>query len=208
MMGFSNSIAFTTSEEDIYYSEFLIDINKICININPRNIAFLICENKVESVIGYAAFLKKGVVPLLISKSIDWELLLGLIKEYKPNYIWANKELVEKLNWQIIDHNRSFALALNLEQFSHQLHPDLALLLMTSGSTGSPTLVKLTMKNLESNANSICKSLEIDNSDKPITTLPMNYSYGLSIINSHLLQGATIILTDLSIISSDFWSIM
>jgi long-chain acyl-CoA synthetase len=204
---FSNSIAFTTSEEDISYSEFLIDINKICIKINTRNVAFVICENKVESVVGYAAFLKKGVVPLLISKSIDWELLLGLIDEYKPNYIWANKEIVEKLNWQIVDHNRSFALALNLEQISHQLHPELALLLMTSGSTGSPTLVKLTMNNLKSNANSICNSLRIDNTDKPITTLPMNYSYGLSIINSHLLQGATVILTDSSIISPDFWQL-
>ncbi|MFP3393985.1 AMP-binding protein, partial [Brevibacillus sp. SIMBA_076] len=74
----------------------------------------------------------------------------------------------------------------------------------TSGSTGSPKFVRLTYNNLSANATSIIDYLDIDHTDKPITTLPMNYSYGLSIINSHLLKGATIILTDRSIVQKEF----
>jgi acyl-coenzyme A synthetase/AMP-(fatty) acid ligase len=79
---------------------------------------------------------------------------------------------------------------------------------MTSGSTGSPILVRLSYENLNQNAISISQSLSITRDDTPITTLPMNYTYGLSIINSHLLNGCEIILTELSIISKEFWDII
>ena len=85
-------------------------------------------------------------------------------------------------------------------------HPDVALLLTTSGSTGSPKLVKLTAKNLLSNAESIAEYLQINEKERPITSLPMYYSYGLSVINSHLLKGATLLLTDRAVIQKEFWS--
>ena len=43
--------------------------------------------------------------------------------------------------------------------------------------------------------------------DRPITTMPFSYSYGLSIINSHLLKGASIILTDATLMDRRFWEI-
>ncbi|NQU86495.1 MAG: AMP-binding protein, partial [Mariniphaga sp.] len=85
------------------------------------------------------------------------------------------------------------------------LHNELALLLTTSGSTGSPKLVKLSYKNILSNAKSISEYLQIDKSERPITALPMHYSFGLSILNSHLINGATILLTDKSLIEKEFW---
>lgn len=87
-------------------------------------------------------------------------------------------------------------------------HPDLAVCLTTSGSTGSPKLVRLTRKNLQSNAESIAQYLNIDEHEKVITMLPMHYSYGLSIINSHLLRGATILLTNKTYAQRDFWSFL
>lgn len=85
-------------------------------------------------------------------------------------------------------------------------HPDIALLLTTSGSTGSPKLVKLTCKNLLSNAESIAEYLHITADERPITSLPMYYSYGLSVINSHLIKGATLLLTDKAVIQKEFWN--
>ena len=89
-----------------------------------------------------------------------------------------------------------------------QCHPDLALCLTTSGSTGSPKLVRLTRENLLSNAKSIAAYLHIDENEHPITMLPMYYSYGLSIINSHLLCGATILLTDKTYAQREFWNFL
>ena len=87
-------------------------------------------------------------------------------------------------------------------------HPDLAVCLTTSGSTGSPKLVRLTLRNIIVNAESIAEYLRIDANERPITMLPMYYSYGLSIINSHLLKGATILLTDKSYAQREFWNFL
>ena len=89
-----------------------------------------------------------------------------------------------------------------------QLHDELALLLTTSGSTGSPKLVRLSYDNVKSNAVSIIEYLEIDETERPITSLPMNYSFGLSIINSHLLSGATLLLTSSSLMEKEFWALL
>lgn len=89
----------------------------------------------------------------------------------------------------------------------HPLHPDLALLLSTSGSTGSPKLVRLSKANLLANAQSIAEYLDIRDTDCAATTLPMSYCYGLSVIHSHLLRGAALILTDLSVIDEEFWTL-
>jgi len=92
--------------------------------------------------------------------------------------------------------------------FDHNLLPDLAVLLTTSGSTGSPKLVRQSYKNIVSNANSIADYLEIKEDDRAITTLPMYYTFGLSIIQSHLLKGACIIVTELTFMDKKFWNLL
>ena len=90
---------------------------------------------------------------------------------------------------------------------AHRLHPDLALLLSTSGSTGSPKLVRLSRCNLVANATAIADYLDIRQTDRAATTLPMSYCYGLSVIHSHLLRGAGLILTDRSVVDDEFWTL-
>jgi acyl-CoA synthetase (AMP-forming)/AMP-acid ligase II len=90
---------------------------------------------------------------------------------------------------------------------AHRLHPDLALLLSTSGSTGSPKLVRLSRCNLAANAKAIAEYLDIRQTDRAATTLPMSYCYGLSVIHTHLLRGAGLILTDRSVVDDEFWTL-
>lgn len=89
----------------------------------------------------------------------------------------------------------------------HRLNEDLALLLSTSGSTGSPKLVRLSHANLAANAASIAEYLDIRETDRAATTLPMSYCYGLSVVHSHLLRGAGLILTDRSVVDAEFWTL-
>jgi acyl-CoA synthetase (AMP-forming)/AMP-acid ligase II len=88
------------------------------------------------------------------------------------------------------------------------LHPDVSVLLPTSGSTGSAKLVRLSRANLESNALAIAEYLEIAEDERAITSLPPHYSYGLSVINSHLAVGASLVLTDLSVTNPEFWNLV
>ena len=84
-------------------------------------------------------------------------------------------------------------------------HPDLCLLLSTSGTTGSPKLVRLSRRNIESNAQAICEYLELGPDERAITALPFHYSFGMSIVNSHLAAGATLLLTAASVTRDAFW---
>lgn len=87
------------------------------------------------------------------------------------------------------------------------LHPDLRLLLSTSGSTGSPKLVRLSQSNLETNAGAIASYLGLTADDRAITTLPLDYCYGLSVLHSHLAVGASVVLTDLSVAEPTLWDL-
>ncbi len=90
----------------------------------------------------------------------------------------------------------------------HEMHPDLAILLTTSGSTGSPRLVRLSHDNVTSNAGAIAAYLDLGPSDRGVLNLPLHYCYGLSVLNSHLSVGAGVVVTDRSVVDECFWDLM
>jgi acyl-coenzyme A synthetase/AMP-(fatty) acid ligase len=92
-----------------------------------------------------------------------------------------------------------------LSSQSGELHPELAVMLSTSGSSGSPKLVRLSYRNLQANAEAIAEYLSIGPEDRSIAHLPLHYSYGLSILNSHLLVGASCVLYQGSVMERPFW---
>jgi acyl-CoA synthetase (AMP-forming)/AMP-acid ligase II len=83
-----------------------------------------------------------------------------------------------------------------------------ALLLTTSGSTGSPQTVRLSRDNLSSNARAIGAALGITEADRGITALPLHYCYGLSVLNSHLAAGGSVVLCGESPVSARLWHLM
>jgi acyl-CoA synthetase (AMP-forming)/AMP-acid ligase II len=91
---------------------------------------------------------------------------------------------------------------------SGDLHPDLAVLMSTSGSTGAAKAVRLSLDNVESNAIAIAEALALSADDVAITSLPLHYCYGLSIVTSHLAAGAAIVVTDTSVVDSCFWELV
>lgn len=91
------------------------------------------------------------------------------------------------------------------EEPAHDLHPDLALLLSTSGSTGSAKLVRLSHANLVANTAQIRAALDIRPDDCAALTLPLSYTYGLSVLQTHLAAGASVLLPDHSVVDDGFW---
>ncbi|WP_226671319.1 AMP-binding protein [Metabacillus litoralis] len=190
------------------YSEMVEIADAICGEVGERTLIFCLCSNNKESLFGYVGFIRGGVVPVLLDAAMHFDRLSRLINLYKPTYIWASSENQDLS--KIMDRAFVFGdytLFRCPSFYKHDLHKHLALLLTTSGSTGSPKFVRLSYENIFTNAESIAKYLDINSEDKPITTLPINYSYGLSIINSHLICGATIIVTDESIMKKEFWDL-
>lgn len=170
-----------------------------------RCLAFCLCQNTVGSLMGYVAFLNSRIVPLLLDENLDRELLRSLIDNYRPDYLWLPANSAREFAYQKIYEAMGYALVKTPFSKAYALHPDLALLLTTSGSTGSPKLVRQSYANIRANTESIIEYLELDKTERPVTTLPMAYTYGLSIISTHLYIGASIVLTRKPLMNREFW---
>ena len=178
-------------------------------SIGKRCLVFSFCENSIGSVVGYTAFVNNAIVPVLLNSHMDRELLGELITKYKPLYLWTPVSGESDFKqYKVTKTLEMYGYALLKTSFGveYPLHEDLCLLLTTSGSTGSPKFVRQSYTNVLANARSIVEYLQLDETERPITTLPMNYTYGLSIINSHLLVGATLLLTDKGLMQKEFWN--
>lgn len=199
----------TESSGNISYSELLGNADALRESFKGRSLVFSLSDNCVESVVGYIGFLRARVVPYLINSNISIELFDNLLQTYKPEYIWLHRGKAATLDGctEVYSY-RNYVLLKTSFVVDYELHDDLALLLTTSGITGSPKLVRLSYKNITANACSIAQYLGISETDRPITTLPMNYSYGLSIINSHLLKGCATIQTNKTLIDKAFWELL
>ncbi|MGA8986912.1 AMP-binding protein [Aeromicrobium sp.] len=148
-------------------------------------------SNSVEAVIAYLAAMAHGHAVALVPGDSP-AALAGIVDAYDPDVVWdpLTEGFVERRSGS-----------------RHDLHPELALLMSTSGSTGSPKLVRLSQDSVVCNALSIADYLHIDDDHRAITTLPMYYSYGLSVVNSHLLSGGGLVMTDWSVVDSCLWDL-
>lgn len=174
--------------------------------IPKRCLIFILTENKIESLLCYLACITNRVVPLMQDSSVGFIEFTKIYKKYQPKFIWLpEKKLPENINGKIIFKYKSYILIKTSDTIDYQINEDLALLLGTSGSTGSPKFVRLSYLNIYSNALSISKYLSLSKSSRPITTLPMSYSFGISIINSHFLVGAKMLFTDKTLFDKKYW---
>lgn len=193
----------------ITYGQLARLANTIRLAAPHRRLVLCLCSNTLGSLAGYAAFVDNRVVPVMVSASLDLAMIRRLVELYRPALVWTPQAFVPPLGDLVTGapllETHRYAL-LKTAHEPVQLHDDLALLLSTSGSTGSPHFVRQSYANLAANAASIVDYLGITADERPITTLPMEYSYGLSIINSHLVAGATVLVTTRTLVEKDFWS--
>ena len=190
------------------YSELCSASDSLARLISTRTLTFILCTNTIASVVGYVGFLRNDIVPVLVDSELDPELLKKLISTYEPAYIWSPETRLHDISGTIVHSYGGYSLIRTAYPVEVSLHADLGLLLTTSGSTGSPKLVRQSYQNIKANTKSIIEYLGITSCDRPITTLPMSYTYGLSIINSHLAAGATILMTEHTLMQKEFWSFL
>ncbi len=170
---------------------------------DAKRLVFLFCRNDEPTVVAYLAAVEAGHAVALLDGSLRCELTASLLERYRPELVLGLPEPLAGYQCEPLP------LGTLLQRRPHIAdsppHEQLALLLSTSGSTGSPKLVRLTRQAVQHNAAAILKALEITDQERPITTLPLHYSFGLSVLNSHLLAGAEIVLTGDSIVTEGFW---
>ncbi|MBO4637528.1 MAG: AMP-binding protein [Clostridiales bacterium] len=191
----------------ISYGELEISASALAKAVGKRCLVFALTRNEIGSVIGYASFVNNGIAAVMLSSHLEEGLLQELISTYKPDFLWVPDDMTGRFEDSSERHSAyNYKLLKTPYNDCYPLYDELALLISTSGSTGSPKFVRQSYTNLISNTVSIAEYLKLDDKQRAITTLPMNYVYGLSVINSHFLVGATMLLTDKGIMQKEFWN--
>ena len=187
------------------YAE-LADIVKTTAKLaNPRSVIFILCKNTVGCLVGYLASVEGDSVPLMLSSKTDKDLLKSLLDEYLPSYLWVPSGMVSDFSYKVLYEQNGYSLLVTGNQ-CYPIHDDLQLLMTTSGSTGSPKLVRYKKGNLEANARNVAKAFGWTSGERPVCDLGMQYTMGLNVINTHLFVGATVLLTTYNLMSSEFWN--
>ncbi len=185
--------ALIVGDHQLSYAELDRLIDARCVDLgDTRRLVLIESENQLDPLVTYLAALRGRHVVMMVppGPTID-----DLVASYRPDTILRPSDE----GW-VLDHLR--------DEPAGGLHPDLALLLSTSGSTGVSKFVRLSRSNLESNAEAIADYLSIEPTDCALLPLPLHYCYGLSILHSHLLCGAAVVVTDRSVVDTCFWTLV
>ncbi len=159
---------------------------------DPKGLVFLYLENSIESVAALLGSIMADHAVVLLDPS------LPSASREQLNYLYQPE--------RIISSDNGYDMTVSLQPQNERIHPDLSILLSTSGSTGSPKFVRLTSNNVLANATAIAQSLQIGSKDVACAHLPLHYSFGLSVLTSHLVAGAAVRLTKSGFTDRSFWN--
>lgn len=181
--------------------------------LSEKTLVFLYpLSGAIDSIVLYLSCLELGYPVCLVEPRVAF--LPAIAKVYSPGLILLPKNVVDEVAalLPMYHEHRISGDYSALRSFDavtkEELHPQLRLLLLTSGSTGSPKFVRLQWANIASNSTAIGAYLGIKSGERCMQSLPMHYSYGLSLINSHLFAGATVVLTEHSFMRPEFWRVV
>lgn len=207
---FGDSPAVVFGDTALTYCELVNEADGWASNLKQGGLVFILPSNDLGSVIGYVGALRSRTVVALINPETNLASLEHLVSVYRPQYIWTKRHVDDAVpEFDIVHSKFDYQLySISRHAFLNPVPEQLALLLQTSGTTGSPKMVRLTCANIASNTNSIVQSLQMCGSDRAITTLPFHYSYGLSLINTHLVVGGSIVLSQQSLVNRLFWELI
>jgi long-chain acyl-CoA synthetase len=206
---FSNSGSKIITEDGntYFYSELVEICNKINSLIDASALVLCQVDNTLGGLLGYFSFAYGLHVPLILGTEVHESHLDEIIRKYQPEFSWIPDKVLKQryTDRPVIFSKYGYHLIKMRDDKYIPLFSELCLLASTSGSTGSPKFVRQSRNNIYSNTESIVKYLEIDHNDLAITSLPITYTYGMSIVNCQIFSGGDILLTNKSIVQKEFW---
>jgi long-chain acyl-CoA synthetase len=203
---FSDSVLFIEDDGDriVNYGNIL-EISERWYSYTRNKVILCLIENNIDALTGYLSLLISDSVLIIMSADTKEEHITRIVNLYEPNYCFLSRTrmgCVNKINETAVIGKY---VLVELNTVKHNLNVQNRILLSTSGSTGSPKFVRISERNIYSNAKAISDYLGLTASEIPVTSLPPNYSYGLSVIHSHIINGCKIALTKRTFFDKSFW---
>ncbi len=194
------------TKEVLKFEDILFDTSPI--EENYRQLVFLYSKNEFRTIGMYFSLLKGNFTIALLNEGLSENLKIEIEEKYQPAIIIdENRTDIKFYSPNLVRSNfhRIQVFQLNNNEKNVLIHPNVKLLLSTSGTTGSPKFVKLSEENIYENAVSISNYLPIIDKDVTPLNLSIFYSYGLSVLHSNALKGGEIVCNTADVLSKGFW---
>ena len=188
------------------YSEIFAMADELYANTRPGVVAIL-CEKSLDTILAYVGALRNNLVPLMLDAGLKPKSFQRNLAAYNPDYIFSSRKSAGPDYTKVREVGKSTLFATKLAD-QNTTHPDLALLLPTSGSTGDPKCVRLSHNNLQSCTDSVCDYLGLKSEHRAVTLLPLHYSYGLSVLHNVMNSRASLVVTELSVLDRGLWELI
>lgn len=173
-----------------------------------KSLILLCAHNGAEFVLAYLSALQAGNAVMLVAPARNHGQVVALAETYAPETILSSVAMPPELLTRYQTDGELFGLprlSRTAEIVAPPPHPELALVLPTSGTSARPKMVRLSVTNIVANAHQIAQGLGLAPSSRAATSLPLSYVFGLSVLNSHLACGGSLVLTAGSIVEPEFW---
>ncbi len=206
LLKYKNNTALKNEMRVVSYLECYLFQKNILTYIEERSLVLVICTNSVCCVQGYISFINGHVVPIMLNENISYENVKEICEHYEPDYCFIPKE--KKIyfeTWNVCYEVDDYMLMKNDNKSLLSLNKELALLLSTSGSMGCSKMVRISYENINANIESICNYIQIISQDCEILNMPLSYCYALSVVNTYISRGASIVLTNHKVFAKEFW---
>ncbi|RSN49337.1 AMP-dependent acyl-CoA synthetase [Amycolatopsis sp. WAC 04197] len=202
LLGVGARLIDVTSGRTLEGEELDTEVTRVgaALSLLPPGALFARMSVDLSSVLNYLGAFEAGRAIALIDPALDADVLAGLIERFRPAAVLSAPDAPAPEGYGVSDGHWVRESAEGVEP-----HPHLAVLLPTSGSTGNPKLVRLSRGAVYANADAIAEVLGIDRHEIAPTSLPLHYSYGLSVLNSHLVRGATVVIEPSGVLGRGFW---
>jgi len=192
-------------EDTISYEQLFISSDEL-FGALKRGVVGILCGRNRETITAYIGALRHKHVPLLLNNELSEKQLDTLLSLYKADYLFAPSDRFLQSYASVLQHH-NYSLSERISGANAlDPHPDLAVLMPTSGSTGDPKCVRLSYQNIESCTQSIVNYLSLDSDRRAISLLPLHYSYGLSVLNSIMGARGSYLLSVNSPLTRSFWA--
>ncbi|MEV7807985.1 AMP-binding protein [Microbispora sp. NPDC088329] len=171
------------------YAELAADVLRRAAAIPSRrkSVVACLCRTDAQSAISYLGAMAAGHAVMMLDGAAGRDVIARLLDLYRVEFL-LDGDGCERLHTS-----------------DGPIDDELAVLLGTSGSTGSPKYVRLSRQNIDANAAQIVRILGIDGGERAVQALPLHYSYGLSVLNSHLFAGASVVFPGAGLVRPRFW---
>lgn len=196
------------------------------VTLGQKELMGIMVKNSIEYILCYFGIIRSGNIAVGINLKSKEKSLKNLLEQgittlfvsqdHLNEILKLSKEMTDNIQIYIIEgitgiKKKKCSAYSDLFEESNEFEgkglpviheDDIAQVIFTSGTNGEPNGVCLTHKNLITNMNQIISRIEIRESDNMLVILPFYYSYGNSLILSHLVKGAQLTLNMNSLLPS------